>query len=467
MRRSPVALIPLVGLLFLGACTGRDSTAPRGIAPDQSNLAVAPADPATTCDANATKKAAGDYFTSNQDPVYGYLNDFFNAYKSGGAPAATPYGWAVLGQVVSGRLTSATTDGSYGRVFVIDVFRCMADLSTSPATVPLGIPQKFYDSTAIILNSGIFDIRTGGSTGGPALGKVEEQGVRSFGYPGWGVETSTSSSFWPGTTANPTVKYAVYGYPTTVGNTPLLNSPRNINTNDDIQYSSPFNAFELGTVPSLSSLPGLREGVCYPANTNANDGTVERLVHNNSEILALDPPNQMCPTSNLVASAAAAPSWYAILMNHATTFLTPKPLFAKVTDEFDLGGGSASGWSPFQTGTLSASNILLTIIQQPKNSVVGATNSLVVKATYLTTPVPQVSIDSVVVYNNSGTPAGAIVTSSNLPLLTANNGTAAVGTATVTFAIGKAGGYLVTVWGSLDDVPVSPVTSTQFQVKKQ
>jgi hypothetical protein len=45
--------------------------------------------------------------------------------------------------------------------------------------------------------------------------------------------------------------------------------------------------------------------------------------------------------------------------------------------------------------------------------------------------------------------------------------TDASGNATVTFALGKAGGYSVTVWGNFDGALLAPANSGKFNVKNQ
>ena len=462
MRRKSAALLMFVGSVILSACTGRDSTSPRGVAPDQANYATSPG-PSATCDFNAIKTAARNYFTSQQDSAFTYDQALQKAYNGGLDGNATNVGWQIGRLVARERLTSATTNGAAGSVYLIDVMRCMSDVRGTVPYASLTIPSDFMNNAALILDSGIWDIRTGGATGAPTLGKVKAGGTRAFGAPRWGVETQTSATTWPGS-----ITYAVFGYPIKVG-TPLLNSPTNINTNDDLLTTyvgagtAPFNAFELGSVPDDLPRDGLRVGMCAYSDPTANDGQENLLVHNNSQILPTDSPNQMC-SSGLIAAAAVAPTWYASIVHRAASVFTPQVAFAQISDCSTCIGGLPSDWSPFGPGTLTASGIVLSVVQQPANSFVDSTNTIVVKATFSGQAAPGVKIDSITVANNSGSPAGAVIGTSNI---TTTSFTAADGTFTITFTVRKAGGYLVSVWSSLDGGQILPATSNQFQVQNK
>ena len=493
MRRYSTAVVPLVGLIVLGACSGRDSTGPRNLTADGADYAATVVVPATTCDFTAISKAAKNYFTSGNDAVYGYLKSMSSAYKTGGAASATPCGWSALGQVSLERLTSLTTNGRAGAIFVIDVLRCMADLSDAQhPQVPLQLPSGFDTTTvALILNSGIWEIRDGGTAEGPAVARVSTDTVafqRAFGLPRWGVETKTVSTLWPAPTTNPNLTYAVYGYPKKLGN-PLGTDPTTIDYNDVrlAAYTNagvaPFNAFELGSVPYNLPRTDLRVGICAEGDVTVGNGILTHLVHNNSEILGSSPPGTMCTlTDPLVASASAPQGWYAMFVKRALSVFQPSVLFAQdIQDCTDCIGGLPSGWTPFARGDVNASSLTDSITVQPSDpSAVSSINSLVVEPLYLhSSPVPQVTIDSITVSNNSGTPAGAVITCASVPYAPysppgpscaghpTDTATHSDGTLTIYFQVGKAGGYLVTVWASQDGVQIPPVTSTLFNVKNQ
>lgn len=457
MRRKSAALVPLVGLLVLGACTGRDSTAPRGIAPDVANSATSPG-PSSTCDFTAVKAAARDYFTSNQDPVYALIGDMSKAYGAGDYTTANTKGWAIGELVANERLTSATTNGSFGSVFVIDVLRCISDLSVNPA-VRITVPDDFITHAAAVLNSGIWEIRGPSATSAaPALGKVVSNLVtpnaRGFGTPGWGVESSTGTWF--------STQHAVYAYPTS---TTTLLGPTSINTNDALGGS--YDGFELGTVPEdVVDHSNLRVGVCLQANGALSDGSVNRLVHNNNEILVNSSPSALCTTySTGVASAVrATTTWYANLMQRATALFRPSILYAQ--DDFI--GGLPSGWSPFSYGAVNAGAITLSFVAAPPpNTDTLTANTAIVKATVTngtdTAGVPGVIV-TISISGNSGQAGGA----------TFQNGTTSVtgttdknGLASITYIMGKAGGYTLTTTGTFDGHAVGNTLVSTVNVKNQ
>jgi hypothetical protein len=353
------------------------------------------------------------------------------------------------------RLTAATsTDASIGGIFLIDVLRCLTDGAAQPEDI-----TEFVPNATAVVKSGIWEIR-GGTTNKtvPAAGRVIDNtsGLRDFGRPRWGVELGTATS-WGGN------EYVVFGFPT--AGAVVVGSAANINTNE-----VPASGFELGTIPSGTSKLGLRVGVCV--NQDPSQGTANRVVHDTTEVLDYSALTALCTSAppDYVASATLNSSWYASAVRRAGAFLAPKLLFAQGTDCTLLCvGGLPSDWSPFTANAITAANIVLTITKQPSGTVVvlaspSATpnDTLVVHAAINGVAVPGVSIDSITVAGNSGTPAGAIVTSSNLPISTDKNGNA-----TVLFSLGKAGGYTVTVYGSLDGFLTKTVTSVLFNVKNK
>ena len=85
--------------------------------------------------------------------------------------------------------------------FVVAVAGCMADLATNtvPLTLPTALTANSNEMLARALNSGIFEVRSGGFPGGPVYGRNKSGTTRAVGLPAWGVETQTVSSNWPGT----------------------------------------------------------------------------------------------------------------------------------------------------------------------------------------------------------------------------------------------------------------------------
>jgi len=458
MRRLHVALITVVGSLVVAACTERDTTSPRGITAGGSDASVIPA-PSTTCDFSAIKSVARSYFTSNQDSALIYDAAMQKAYNGGKDTVATSIGWQIGRLVAKERLTTATASATAGSVYLIDVLRCMSDLAagkTNGVYPPLPILQKFLDNATAVLSSGIWEVRGGGVNSQlPVAGHVIDNNtqVRAFGQPRWGAEAVSSPAVWPGAT-----QYAVYGYPTNVGPF-VVGSATNINTNE-----LPKNAFELGTIPDLTPKSGIRVGVCIPSDTTG--GVVNRVVHNNTEILNNSFLNQLCSTGSNgpVAVGPAPSSWYASVLHQVGAFFAPKDLLAEDDCSFCI-GGLPSGWSPFSTGAITASNVAVGFTTQPHNTVVNTNSSVTNDTAVVRTKIngvvmPGVVIDSISVSNNSGSPAGAIITANNLPVTTSDSGYA-----TIKFSVGKPGGYLISVCGHLDTFPTQCGTSTMFNVK--
>ena len=391
------------------------------------------------------------------------------AYNGGKDANATIIGWQIGRLVANERLTSKTTDGVSGATYLIDVLLCMSDI-TAPQTngvyPSLPIPQKFLANAPAVLSAGIWEIRGGSiNSGKPAAGHVKLTTGRALGLPRWGVEAVNAT--WPGTK-----QYAVFAYPFNVG-TFGLPSASYINTNT----ADSTNAFELGTIPNIpnpdvTDHSALRVGVCE--HFDVSTGTANRLIHDplntesNRAIIDKSTLTQLCSADTSVGPVALAPTpttWYATFMRRTADLLAPANAYADdgISDCTDCIGGLPSGWSPFATGILSASGIVLTITQQPGNTTISQTTSMIVQATVNGFTVPGIHIDSVSVANNSGTPAGATVDY----FATTPSSTRQDGTITITFSVGKAGGYLVTVWANLDGAQVPTVTSTLFNVKNQ
>jgi hypothetical protein len=462
MRRTTVAAISVASSLALAACAERDTTSPRSVAPGQAAFQNAPT---STCNFTNVTNAARNYFTSSGDVVFSAISTWPSAYSSTGAAASTWIGWQVLTAVANERLTPSTTDAASGAALVVETVRCMIDLSNNSGS-PLQLPTALTDNNnqllTRVLNSGIFEVRAGGSIGGPAAGKNKHNGTRSLGSPIWGVETQNVSSVWPGT-----ITYAVIGYPI-VDNSQLLQSPPLIDTGDDLaaSYQSagtwPFNAFELTTLPAAAVIDHstLRVGICVPGN--AGLGSVYYLVDNDVSLVANSSPTVLCTPGGVTAMTTRS-TWYNRLAQGAARLFTPGTLFAQ-DDSRDFIGGLPSGWSPKGARILNTSQFTFTITTQPQNNLANnAPNSLVVTATIpgTNTPVPQLRITSITVLNNSGQPAGAVIVdgSTNLPVYTDG-----YGNAQVKFAIGKPGSYYLVVSASFGGVAI-PATTVKFNVK--
>lgn len=455
MRRKTAALLMFVGSVILSACTGRDSTSPRGIGADQANFAATPG-PSATCDFTATKAAARNYFTSSRDPALDTLNAMSKAYGTSGTPTSTGYGFALGRIVAKERLTTATTNSAAGAVFLLDVLQCMTDPTTNTKLV---IPDSFAVHAALVLSSGIWEVRGAGNINSqfPAAGRVIDASshVRAFGLPRWGAEPKDSAN-WPGTT-----QYVVYGYPTTPGAL-IVGSPSNINTNEN-----PASSFELGSIPAATDKSQIRVGVCI-ATDNANTNTANRIVHNNTQILNPDTLTQLCDFSNtnFVASASSAVSWYVAAVHRFADVVAPPKAYAQdLTDCTNCIGGLPSDWSPFSASGLAASSIHLAYATgtTPNDSTVSQTDTSVVTAMIGSVPVPGVAI-AFSIANNSGQPGGATFQDGSTTLTGTSN---AAGTVTFIYRILKAGGYTLTTAGSIDGFTVGNTLTTTLNIQNK
>lgn len=436
MRRSAVAVSTVVAaaaMLFV-ACSERDTTSPR--LPGGANFSVA-LTYATSCDFTQISKAAKNYFTSAQDPVYTLIGNMKQA--GGGTAAATTIGWSILRQVAAERLSSATGASTDGAVFVNDVLRCTT--YTFPPTASPDVKQNFLDNLALVLSGGVFNVRGSGYPSDPAA--ALDGSPQVFAQPRWGVEAVSS---WP------TGPALIWGYPVLIPNV-VVDPATNINTNGT---GGPYNGFELGTMPDATPKTGLRVGVCYPSTSNGN--TANRLIHNNSEILVNDTPGTLCTMTTPVASIDAR-AWYTRALARAASLLAPATAHA-MQSGLEI-GGLPSSWSPFASGALLGSNILLTFpdTAQPNDAVVGGDVHFVVHAAINGAAVPGTDI-TVSIDNNQGVPAGAVITGGTTTVTTNKQGDA-----TFDITIGKPGGYLIAASGSLTGVTTSSGVSAQFHIK--
>lgn len=427
MRRSTVALTPIVGLLVLGACTGdRDTTAPRFIAPTQSvsaNLTL-------SCSFSTLSQDAKNYFPS-KDTAFAIIGDMKTLYNKSGAAAATPKGFDVLARLADVRRGGLQIGSStVGGVVVLDVVACMA---VGP------IPDKFTPAAA--LAAGVFEVRGASrflNTAATALNSAP--GQVSAANPLWGAEPANGD--WTRSAAPD--GYLVYGYP--LGANVLTSG------------------FELGTLPaSLSgflstSTDAFRTGLCVgqaQGTTAAN-----RLVHLGAIVTdpnaVLQQGTHFC-VNNVVSTGTT--TWLATMINRAVSLLAPNLAHAQFG--FDGIGGLPDGWSPFNFDAIAGSSVTLRFGPLPQNVKDSTQFTLVVHAS--TTDfanVPGVSV-ALTIANNSGTPAQAVLIPPQPTAITDKNGDA-----TFTLEIGKPGGYTLTATGTLSgSVVTAPFTSLVFNIK--
>jgi hypothetical protein len=440
MRRTPVALAT-GGLLALAAC-GRDSdtTSPRDISPQQRSSVVI----GGSCDFRLMRADARAFFKTGSDPAFAAITAMENAYSSGGAAAATIYGWPILKVVAAERLTSAqggtAEDGSR---LVVDVFNCTtntvpSDFLTVGTTIGTGVRA---------LTGGIFEVRGSVATDPPARGYLSVSGARKLGRPVWGVQSTGTG--WP-----TTQQFLIYGYPTRDAN--LVNATE-ININGPTPYP---NGFELVRIPRVS-VGTFLVGICVEAK---NGGTVTLLVHDGVNQVNANP-------SSLCSVSATASNSTPSLMQRLASVFSPKLAFAQ---GLLLGvGGLPSDWSPNTTGNILASNVYLQFDPQQTDANIGDALGVRVLATdgSLTgPPVPGGVAVTLSIAGNNGTPAYFRNLTTNDSSATVTEVTDVTGHASFSnYTLTKAGGYTLSASASVGGLlPANgSITSPMFNIKNK
>ena len=442
MRRSAVAVFPVVAALVFAACSERDSTNSRSLltAPAASGFTITIV-PATSCNFESVESAAQAYFTSPRSVLA--IGELMEAARIAGHSAdQNADGFQMLRAVASSRLTSGVKAGSTaaGVAFVIDVLRCST--LTFPPTASPDVTQNFLDNLGLILDAGVFEVRGGlGDPTTSAAAYLSVGGVRTLAAPHWGVEQHPT---WP-----VDGHFLVYGYPTLNANA-VIDPATNLNTNGPNTY----NSFDIGTIPDAHPKAGLLVGVCYSAVTGTT--AANRLIHNNSDLFDNSPPTFLCSTP--VASLQSV-KWYARALQGAASLFAPKTAHAMQGDALFI-GGLPSSWSPFATAKIVGTNVGTSFTAQPVNTSVGTVITIVVQALTNGVPVPGVAV-TLNVSNNNGVPAGAVIIG-GAPTVNTDN----LGNATFHIAIGKAGGYNLVANGAMSGVVgTNGVTSVRFNVK--
>ena len=452
MRRSAVAVVPLVGALVFAACSDRDSTNSRGplTAPATTSFTILPG---TTCNFEAIETAAQAYFSASSNVLFASPNGVLAigeqmeaAHNTGHLADATAYGFVMLREVAKDRLTSRVKPGSTaaGVAFVIDVLRCTTLKFPSATVTSPDVKQDFLNNLGLILDAGIFEVRGGsGDATTPAAALLSVGGVRTLAAPHWGVEATGGT--WP-TDGH----FLVYGYPTFDAST-IIDAATNLNTNGPSTY----NSFELGTIPdSHPKGPALLVGICFSSVTGTT--AANRLIHNNAELFANTPPSALC---SLTTASAEAGGWYRRTLARAASWIAPQAANAAVLDGEDFIGGQPSSWSPISTAKIVGTNVGTSFTTPPVNIAVGATMPVVVRAMTNGVPVPGVSV-TLNVINNNGVPAGAIIVGASTVSTNSD------GYAIFNIGLGKAGGYNLVARGAfLEGVGTNGVVSVRFNVK--
>ncbi|HVE33961.1 MAG TPA: hypothetical protein VNC18_10395 [Gemmatimonadaceae bacterium] len=417
----------------MAACAERDTTSPRQISPSEAARNVVTAWP--TCDAtfNAIKTAAGNFFSSKRDAAFGLIADMSKDYKAGGQSQATAKGLDILARVAAARLTSAQIAGSDGGPLVTNVIACTDLRNTGPGA--------FDPSTA--LASGIFEIRTGGSTV-PAFAYSSARGetapidpYQGGAVPLWGVEGTWN--------AGPTgfSRYLVYGYP--------------LPGTGDVRDTG----FELGTLPVGVNVNGLAVAVCSSA-VNGDLTSANLLEHAGTEVL-LTHNATFCAGHMTLGFARPNP-----VLQRLVQLITPKVAIAQTRDD-EFIGGLPSGWSPFKVKHYANSGVGLTFLQQPANDTV---YHLVTVKVQLVNNTGAPVVVTLTIAGNNGDPTTLVTQDGSgnwnpQPFLTAV--TDGSGIATFVYGYSKAGGYTLTASGSIGGTFVSTqsVLSNLFQIKNK
>ncbi len=428
MRRTPVALISIAVALIVAGCSNeRDTTAPKTIAPRASSSGV---NLVLTCDPNNVLPQAGKKYMPANDSVFSYISQLKTDVKTSAA-TATPAGFNILSRVAAVRRANTQIGtADQGAAFVLAVLGC---ISVGP------IADSFHP--ADVLGRGIFEVRTSGSSEGPAVAFTAlTAGSTLPAVPEWGAERSSSSAVWPsvaGTAPLASNRYLVYGYP--------------------LGASVAADGFELGTLPHANSttevfdprvnISGdpLAVGICTSSSiTVGGKQAVQLLVHDGLEILNLHSLN-FCSQSFTLQTPS---SWIRSLPGRLLALARPTTLFAQDDGLDSKAGGLPSGWTPFTLESFINSDYTLTFNPQPVNTKLSNTAGIpigVVVSAALGATTPPMNV-RLTIANNSGQPAFLTVPPSTTPV---DHVDAQVVNGVASFQIGftKAGGYTLTAVG--------------------
>jgi hypothetical protein len=458
MRRYSVALLATGTALIAAACAGdRDASSPSSLAaPEGASRVVT-----TTCDYKTTMKPYAQAFFASGDAVFRLISNMEDADKNNAhlnptnrQAAINAAGLAIVKQLATERLTPAQTGtAAAGATFVKYVLGC----------TNIVVPQQFTDSAALIIKSGILEVR-GGTTDAtyPAMAFVKAGapgGSRALAEPRWGVQKGpTNSWIASGATAH---SYIVYGYPIDATSQTGVGSPDLINTNEPVPPAvSTYDGFELGTVPAGEEVGvGLLVGLCVSPFQNGSSD-VNLLFHNSAIELNRSP--SFCSGDPTLLTSTGTKTWYASLTQRVTSLFTATTLFAQ--DFESRLGGLPSGWSPFHSGKINPTNVGFTFTaplapdgsgnvadgttKKARDYVVHVTNGAGVSA-------PAGVSVTISIAGNNGTPA--LFVYNGQPSREITSTTDAFGNATFTqVTIAKAGGYIVTVSGNLAGLATTP-----------
>jgi hypothetical protein len=323
-----------------------------------------------------------------------------------------------------------------------------------------------FDPASSLAN-GIFEVRGGGQALA-AVARVSDATSstgRSEPNPRWGVEpaspacTSGGQCTWPAS-GRADDRYLLFAYPTDV------NLQGETATGGGAFGGK--DGFTIGMMPDIANKSVFTVGACIPVTSSSSPGQFNLLVHATStfEIFTNSSP-QFCSTP--LQTSLGIKTWFASLGRKTMSLFSATPLFAE-TDPLDgrFVGGGPSSWSPISSTNLIASGITLTFGPMPKNGVAGGQLQFTVHAASAPTSaspnghgVGGVTI-TISIANNSGAPAGAVVSAGNTPITLTTGPT---GDAAFSVMVNKAGGYTFTATGALSASGTKTGTSALFNVK--
>jgi hypothetical protein len=325
MKARITTSLAAAGVLALVISCGQDQT--RGVpVPTEASYAKS-----TTCSFSTANNDAKLYFLAQKDPVYALLDAMQEAYRLGGAPGAFGAGMNVLA-----RLGTAAQNGvnqvkgtpTQGNTFANDVLLCMG-VAAINFTESLG-------------PTGLFAVRDNTTGYAVVAHKFGTDGKPISGAPLYGAEPTGAT--WP--LAQKTLFYG-----------------RLEATATSLADEAPSGAvFELTTLPAnLTFTPEIRAGVC-----DVNDETA-RILHLHAGNAVVLPPAGSPTFCTVQPPLTASRSGFRSMMEVATRWFTPQPLFAMPA--FGGGGGLVSGLSELGPVTYTS---VVSFTVPPKNTSLSA-----------------------------------------------------------------------------------------------
>jgi hypothetical protein len=262
-----------------------------------------------TCSFSTANNDAKAYFLAQKDGVYALLDAMQEAYRIGGASAAAT---KLAGMNVLARLGTAAQNGTnqvkgtptQGNTFANDVLLCM------------GVAA--IDFTAALGPTGLFAVRDNSTAYAVVAHKFGTDGKPLSGAPLYGAEPSTGN--WP-----LAQKTLFHGFLETTATSLADETPSGV-------------VFDLKTLPAdLTFAPEIRAGVCDVADATA------RILHLHGAAATILPPAGSPGFCTVQPPLTVSRSGFRSMMEVATSWFTPQPLFAMPT--FGGGGGLVTGLS--------------------------------------------------------------------------------------------------------------------------